>query len=110
MKRKTDVLLKRTSAHDQYYALHMTIPLSSYDGVTPVTLVNLSTVLRLVRHSYHRNNHLTSLFVFSFKGTIPLLTSPVNLDRTYIKCSDDHDRVITNRFNPEYRLTVRDFF
>ncbi|CAF0843552.1 unnamed protein product [Adineta steineri] len=85
LQHKTDLLLKRTSSLDQLYSHHMTIPLNSYDSLTPVTFVNLSTVLRL--------------------GTIPLLTIPENIEKLNVKCSDNHDRVITNRFNPQYRLT-----
>ncbi|CAF3811860.1 unnamed protein product [Adineta steineri] len=85
LQHKTDLLLKRTSSLDQLYSHHMTIPLNSYDSLTPVTFINLSTVLRL--------------------GTIPLLTIPENIEKLNVKCSDNHDRVITNRFNPQYRLT-----
>jgi hypothetical protein len=65
----------------------MTIPLNSYDSLTPITFVNLSTVLRL--------------------GTIPLLTIPENIGQMNIKCSDNHDRVVKDRFNSNYRLTVK---
>ncbi|CAF0798145.1 unnamed protein product [Adineta steineri] len=85
LQHKTDLLLKRTSSLDQLYSHHMTIPLNSYDSLTPVTFINLSTVLRL--------------------GTIPLLTIPEHIEKLNVRCSDNHDRVITNRFNPQYRLT-----
>ncbi|CAF1395440.1 unnamed protein product [Adineta ricciae] len=80
--RKTDVLLKRSNALEQFYAKQMTIPLNSYDSLTPITFVNLSTVLRL--------------------GTIPLLTVPEQMN---VKCSDNHDQIVSNRFNSKYRLT-----
>ncbi|CAF2122104.1 unnamed protein product [Rotaria magnacalcarata] len=85
LQRKTDFLIKQTKLVGQHYAQHMSIPLNSYDSLTPITFVNLSTALRV--------------------GTIPLLTIPQNIEQMNIKCSDNHDRVVTNRFNPNYRLT-----
>ncbi|CAF3717596.1 unnamed protein product [Rotaria sordida] len=85
LQRKTDLLLKQKNLLGQYYSQHMAIPLNSYDALTPVTLVNLSTVLRV--------------------GTIPLLTVPEKIEQMNIKCSDDYDRTVTNRFNSKHRLT-----
>ena len=44
----------------------------------------------------------------SAQGSIPLLTVPENLERVTVKCSDNHDQVVANRFNPNYRFTVRE--
>ncbi|CAF2366737.1 unnamed protein product [Rotaria sp. Silwood2] len=85
LQRKTDLLLKEKNLFGQYYSQRMAIPLNSYDSLTPVTFVNLSTMLRV--------------------GTIPLLTIPEKIEQINIKCSDNRDRIVTNRFNPNYRLT-----
>ncbi|CAF4710084.1 unnamed protein product [Rotaria sp. Silwood1] len=85
LQRKTNLLLKQKDLFGQYYSQHMAIPLNSYDSLMPITFVNLSTVLRV--------------------GTIPLLTVPEKLEKMNIKCSDNRDRLVTNRFNPNYRLT-----
>ncbi|UJR16469.1 hypothetical protein I4U23_003371 [Adineta vaga] len=85
LQRKTDLLRKRSDALEQFYTHQMTIPLNSYDSLTPVTFVNLSTILRL--------------------GTIPLLTIPEQIEQMNVKCSDNQDHIISNRFNSNYRLT-----
>ena len=46
-------------------------------------------------------------FLFLLQGTIPLLSIPEKLDQKLSKCSDNRDRLISDRFNPAYRLTVR---
>ena len=47
------------------------------------------------------------LLCLLLQGTIPLLSIPEKLDQKMSKCSDNHDRLISDRFNPAYRLTVR---
>ena len=103
LKRKTDFLLKKCQSHDRFYSQRMTIPLDLYDTLNPVTFIHQSTVLRLVSR---KQNKIFDKIDHSFQGTIPLLTLPENIEREYIKCSDDHDKIISNRFNSTYRLTV----
>ena len=105
LQRKTDVLLKRKNLLGQHYSQRMIIPLDSYDSLNPVIFNNISTALRVVRDYFYLNNIVYRSF-FLLQGTIPLLTVPNNIEQTTIKCSDNNDKIITNRFNSKYRLTV----